>query len=129
MYRTARSIQHGSKSFLSVVPRLCYYMGFDTTTKDEIFFLQGRIKMSKSPIEFYDEELSRMIREIQRMQVEDASSPELDRLFVSCGAYIQQMNHEAKRMQRDEKKQWLEIIKFRTNTYRHLQNQTHTVNY
>lgn len=85
--------------------------------------------MSKSPIEFYDEELSRMIREIQRMQVEDASSPELDRLFVSCGAYIQQMNHEAKRMQRDEKKQWLEIIKFRTNTYRHLQNQTHTVNY
>ena len=84
---------------------------------------------NRSPIEFYDEELSRMIREIQMLQMEDASSPKLDKLFVSCGAYIQQMTHEARGMQRQEKGQWLEIIKFRTNTYRHLQNQTHEVQF
>jgi hypothetical protein len=83
--------------------------------------------MSKSsPIEFYDEELSRTVRQIQQLLLDNAdngcSRRSPDALFVSCRAYLQQMTHEAKHMRhRDEKKQWMEIIQFRSDTLGHLQ--------
>eukprot|EP00980_Cylindrotheca_fusiformis_P009033 scaffold1939_cov92-Cylindrotheca_fusiformis.AAC.6 len=69
-----------------------------------------------SQMEFYDEELSRSFRQLQEMMQTDASSPRLDQLFVTCGAYIQQMNREVRQMSGSEKKQWKEILGFRAAT-------------
>ena len=78
-------------------------------------------------MEFYDEELSRTFRQIQQLFIdneEDEKQRNPDKLFISCGAYLQQMTREVKLMKRgEEKKQWTEIIKFRKDAFKHLQNQ------
>lgn len=80
-------------------------------------------------MEFYDEELSRSFRQLQEIMQDDASSPRLDQLFNSCEAYIQMMNREVQMMKSVEKKQWKEILGFRTETFRRLQAQVHEVEF
>jgi hypothetical protein len=82
-----------------------------------------------SQMEFYDEELSRSFRQLQEIMHSDASSPRLDQLFVTCGAYIQQMNREVQQMSGTEKKQWKEILGFRAETFRQLQAAVHEVEF
>lgn len=74
---------------------------------------------TKSPIEFYDEELSRTFRQIQLAQLE-GENPE--KLFISCSAYLGQMSHEIRKMPRgQEKNQWTELLKFRNDALKQLQ--------
>lgn len=82
-----------------------------------------------SQMEFYDEELSRSFRQLQGLLQDDASSPRLDQLFNSCGAYIQQMNREVQNMKGEEKKQWKEILGFRAQTFKQLQTLVHEVEF
>jgi hypothetical protein len=80
-------------------------------------------------MEFYDEELSRSFRQLQEIMQNDASSPRLNQLFLTCGAYLQQMNRQIQVMSGAEKKQWKQIIGFRAETFRLLQEQTHEVEF
>lgn len=80
-------------------------------------------------MEFYDEELSRSFRQLQELLQDDASSPRLDQIFKSCGAYIQQMNREVQSMKGNEKKQWKEILGFRAQTFKQLQAAVHEVHF
>eukprot|EP00339_Tiarina_fusa_P007056 CAMPEP_0117022008 /NCGR_PEP_ID=MMETSP0472-20121206/16587_1 /TAXON_ID=693140 ORGANISM="Tiarina fusus, Strain LIS" /NCGR_SAMPLE_ID=MMETSP0472 /ASSEMBLY_ACC=CAM_ASM_000603 /LENGTH=88 /DNA_ID=CAMNT_0004727745 /DNA_START=58 /DNA_END=324 /DNA_ORIENTATION=- len=85
----------------------------------------------RNPMEFYDEELSRTFRQIQEMLDKDASNPRLDNLFVTCRMYIQQMKAGCHKMKdrSEQKEQWQEIIKFRSDTFRVLQSTVHTVEF
>jgi len=89
----------------------------------------------KSPLEFYDEELSRTIRQIQEMLMEvewpsvDKTEPSqedqlatIDKLLTTCGIFVQQIELDVRRMERGDpdKKQWQEIVKFRKATLGHL---------
>ena len=81
-------------------------------------------------MEFFDEELSRTYRQIQELLSTDPANPRLDQLFLTCGAYIEQMQREANRMSYGaEKKQWKEILMFRSETFRQLQRTVHEVNF
>lgn len=93
----------------------------------------------KSPLEFYDEELSRTIRQIQQglqdlewpsaasaaseeSTVATTTSPEdtlttVDKLLTCSGVFLQQMEVTIRGLpSKEEKKQWKEILQFRKNT-------------
>ena len=80
-------------------------------------------------IEFYDEELSRTIRQIQEMLANDASNPRLDQLFTTAAAYLQQMQLLTLQIKSKDNKQWKEIIDIRKTTFQHLQQSVHTVEF
>ncbi|CAB9505594.1 expressed unknown protein [Seminavis robusta] len=97
--------------------------------------------MTKSPLEFYDEELSRTIRQIQEGLLElewpspDAKTSQedhlekVDKLLTTADMFLQQIATEARAMQQgQEKTQWLEIVKFRRGTLNHLKKDRANVN-
>lgn len=87
----------------------------------------------KSPLEFYDEELSRTIRHIQEGLQEyewpsDGKTSQaeqlvkVDKLLTCAGIFVQQIESEVRGMPKksDEKTQWKEIVQFRKDTLSHL---------
>ena len=76
----------------------------------------------KNPLEFYDEELSRTIRQIQELEMEGKDAT---RLYMNCDVYLQQMAVVVRRMKSSssEKKQWQEVLQFREDALRQLRGE------
>ena len=90
-------------------------------------------------MEFYDEELSRTIRQIQQalMNVETASATtttttsaqDLDKLLNSSSVFLRQIEFAVADLPRNEQKQWTEIVQFRRDTLAVLATERAKVNY
>ena len=107
---------------------------FDTTKTRRKFIMTTN---SNKAIEFYDEELSRTLRQIQELLANEPSNPQLDKLFTNAAAYLNQMmtiHRQAFKKSKDssianEYQQWKEIIQFRQQTFQTLQQSVHTVEF
>ena len=108
----------------------------------------------KSPIEFYDEELSRLIRQVQE-KLEEAEVSNVDRLLGSANMFLQQIEHEVNKKKKQAKAssgrrrrliplfqrqaqqqsqeegdedEWIQIIEFRKTTLQHLMSERDKLN-
>lgn len=88
----------------------------------------------KSPLEFYDEELSRTIRQVQQalLNVEQGggtTTADLDKLLNSSSVFLRQIEVAVQDLPRQERKEWKEILEFRRETLGVLATERAKVNY
>ena len=86
----------------------------------------------KSPLEFYDEELSRTIRQAQQalLNVEQGgTTADLDKLLNSSSVFLRQIEVAVQDLPRQERKEWKEILEFRRETLGVLATERAKVNY